>query len=54
VVDEIIHQLERRRLVKVKVLPGVEIDIGDVAARTRSDLIGIRGRTFVLAHRQKP
>jgi RNA-binding protein YhbY len=39
--------------VKVKVLPGAEIDASDVAARTRSDLIGVRGRAFVLARRQK-
>jgi RNA-binding protein len=53
VVEEIIHQLERRKVVKVKVLPGAEIDASDVAARTRSDLIGVRGRAFVLARRQK-
>ncbi len=53
VVDEIIQQLERRTMVKVKVLSTSEIDPRDVAARTGSDLVEIRGKTFVLARRRK-
>jgi len=53
VVEEIIQQLEKRKIVKVKALPNTEIDFEDVAARTGSDLIEVRGRTFVLARRRK-
>ena len=54
VIEEIIQQLERRKIVKVKVLSATEIDFSDVAARTGADLVGIRGKTFVLARRRKP
>ena len=53
VVEEIIQQLEKRKIVKVKALPNTEIDAGEVAARTGSDLIEVRGKTFVLARRRK-
>lgn len=53
VVEEIIQQLEKRKIVKVKALPNTEIDAEDVAARTGSDLIEVRGKTFVLARRRK-
>jgi RNA-binding protein len=53
VVEEIIQQIEKRKIVKVKVLPNTEIDAEDVAARTGSDLIEVRGKTFVLARRRK-
>ncbi|NYT06649.1 MAG: YhbY family RNA-binding protein [Methanomicrobiales archaeon] len=52
-IEEIIQQLERRKVVKVKVLATTEIDFGDVAARTGSELVEVRGKTFVLARRQK-
>lgn len=54
VIEEIIQQLERRKIIKVKVLSATEIDVSDVAARTGADLVGIRGKTFVLASRRKP
>jgi RNA-binding protein len=53
VVEEIIQQLEKRKIVKVKALPNTEIDAEDVAARTGSDLIEVRGKTFVLTRRRK-
>ena len=53
VVEEIIQQLEKRKIVKVKALPNTEIDAEDVAARTGSDLIEVRGKIFVLARRRK-
>jgi RNA-binding protein len=53
VVEEIIQQLEKRKIVKVKALPNTDIDAEDVAARTGSDLIEVRGKTFVLARRRK-
>jgi len=53
VVEEIIQQLEKRKIVKVKVLSNTEIDFEDVAARSGSDLVEVRGKTFVLARRRK-
>jgi RNA-binding protein len=53
VIEEIVQQLERRNIVKVKALPGTGIDAREVAAETGSDLLGVRGKTFVLARRQK-
>jgi len=53
VVEEIIQQLEKRKVVKVKVLSNTEIDFEDVAARAGSDLVEVRGKTFVLARRRK-
>ena len=53
VVEEIIQQLELRKVVKVKVLANTEIDFEDVAARAGSDLVEVRGKTFVLARRRK-
>ncbi len=52
VIEEIIQQLERRKIVKVKVLSTTDIDFGDVAARTGADLVDVRGKTFVLARRR--
>ena len=54
VIEEIIQQLERRKIVKVKVLSTTEIDVSEVAARAGADLVGVRGKTFVLARRGKP
>jgi RNA-binding protein len=53
VVEEIIQQLEKRKIVKVKVLPNTGIDFEEVAARTGSDLIEVRGKTFVLTRLRK-
>ena len=53
IVLEIVSQLEKRDVVKVKVLQQVEVDPREIAAHARADLIDVRGRTFVFAKRQK-
>jgi RNA-binding protein len=53
IVQEIVSQLEKRDVVKVKVLQQVKVDPQEIAVRARADLIGARGRTFVFAKRQK-
>ncbi len=50
---EIATQLEKRKLVKIKALPGTSIDPRELAARAGGDLIDVRGRMFVLVKRQK-
>jgi RNA-binding protein len=53
VVEELLKQLKKNRLVKAKLLPSVEDDRRaageDLARRTQSTLVEVRGRTVVLA-----
>jgi RNA-binding protein len=53
VVEELLRQLKKNKLVKAKLLPPVEEDrrvVGeDLAHRTQSVLVEVRGRTVVLA-----
>jgi len=53
IIQEIADQLEKRSVVKVKWLQNIEIDPSDVAARAGALLVEVRGRTMVLARRQK-
>lgn len=53
IIQEIVDQLEKRSVVKVKWLQNIEIDPSDVAARAGALLVEVRGRTMVLARRQK-
>lgn len=48
-IDEIRAQLKKRKIVKVKWLQNTDIDPDAVAARTKSDLLEVRGRTLVLS-----
>jgi RNA-binding protein len=52
VIDEVIRQLKKTKLVKVKLLPSVERDRkeagAELAKATSSVLIEVRGRTVVL------
>jgi len=52
-IDEIKAQLKKRTHIKVKWLHNTDIDPEAIAHRTGADLIGIRGRTLVLARRKK-
>lgn len=56
--DEIRVQLEKRGLVKVKVLPSATVEPGDLAAVSGARLVTVRGRMVVLEKRgrrtQKP
>lgn len=53
VIEEVIRQLKKTKLVKVKLLPSVEKDGKEAGAElakvTSSVLIEVRGRTVVLA-----
>jgi RNA-binding protein len=53
IIQEIVSQLDKRNLVKVKVLQHAEVDPRELADRAGADLIDVRGRTFVIAKRQK-
>ena len=52
-IDEIVEQLKKRKTIKVKWLQNIEVDPSDVAARAGALLVEVRGRTLVLARRQK-
>jgi len=48
-IREIVSQLKRRRIIKVKWLQNTDVDPEDIAARARAVLVEVRGRTMVLA-----
>jgi RNA-binding protein len=52
-IGEIKAQLRTRTLVKVKWLHNTDIDPEAIAHRSGADLVGVRGRTLVLARRKK-
>ncbi len=53
IIQEIILQLAKRRMIKVKWLQNTEVDPEAIAASAGADLIDVRGRTMVLAKKQK-
>ena len=53
IIEEIIQQLEKRKVVKVKWLQNTEVDPRDIAARAGAELVEVRGRTLVLVRRRK-
>ena len=53
IIHEIADQLKKRTVVKVKWLQNIEVDPEDVAARAGAVLVEVRGRTMVVARRQK-
>lgn len=52
-IDEIVSQLKRRRLIKVKWLQNTEADPEDIALRAKANLVEVRGRTMVLEKKGK-
>ena len=52
-IDEIVAQLKKRKLIKVKWLQNTEVDPEDVAVRAKARLVEVRGRTMVLAEKGK-
>lgn len=52
-IDEIRAQLKKRKIVKVKWLQNTDIDPEAIAARTKSNLVEVRGRTLVLAAKNR-
>ena len=52
-IDEIVEQLKKRTMIKVKWLQNTQIDPEDVATQARAMLVEVRGRTMVLQEKKK-
>lgn len=52
-IDEIVEQLKKRKLIKVKWLQNTEVDPKDVALKAGATLVEVRGRTMVLQEKKK-
>jgi RNA-binding protein len=52
-IDEIVEQLKKRKMIKVKWLQNIEIDPGMVASQAQARLVDVRGRTMVLEEKKK-
>lgn len=52
-IEEIVEQLKKRKMIKVKWLQNIEIDPETVASQARATLVGVRGRTMVLEEKKK-
>jgi RNA-binding protein len=48
IISEIIQQLEKRRIIKIKWLRNADVDPELIAELARARLVGVRGRTMVL------
>ena len=48
-IEEILSQLKKRKLIKVKWLQNAEVDPEEIARRAKARLVEVRGRTMVLA-----
>ena len=53
-IEEIVAQLKKRKMIKVKWLQNTEVDPEAVAAQAKARLVGVRGRTMVLAEKGEP
>ena len=52
-IEEIVAQLKKRKMIKVKWLQNTEVDPEDIALKAKADLVEVRGRTMVLAEKGK-
>jgi RNA-binding protein len=52
-IEEIIAQLKKRRLIKVKWLQNTDVDPEAIALRAKANLVEVRGRTMVLGAKGK-
>ena len=52
-IDEIVAQLKKRKMIKVKWLQNTEVDPESVAREAKANLVEVRGRTMVLAGKGK-
>ena len=52
-IDEIVEQLKKRKMIKVKWLQNIEIDPEEVASQARARLVDVRGRTMVLEEKKR-
>ena len=52
-IDEIVEQLKKRTMIKVKWLQNIEIDPETVASQAQARLVDVRGRTMVLEEKKR-
>jgi len=52
-IEEIVEQLKKRKMIKVKWLQNAQIDPEIVAAQAHAKLVEVRGRTMVLEEKRK-
>jgi RNA-binding protein len=52
-IDEIVEQLKKRKMIKVKWLQNIDIDPEIVATKAQARLVDVRGRTMVLEEKKK-
>jgi RNA-binding protein len=52
-IEEIVAQLKKRKIIKVKWLQNTEVDPEDIALKAKVNLVEVRGRTMVLAGKAK-
>ena len=52
-IDEIVEQLKKRKMIKVKWLQNAQIDPEMVASQAHAKLVEVRGRTMVLEEKRK-
>jgi RNA-binding protein len=52
-IEEIVQQLKKRKMIKVKWLQNCEVDAESVAAQAKANLVEVRGRTMVLSEKGK-
>jgi RNA-binding protein len=51
-IEEIVAQLKKRKMIKVKWLQNTEVDPESVAVQAKAKLVEVRGRTMVLADKK--
>ena len=52
-IDEIVEQLKKRKMIKVKWLQNIEIEPEIVATQAQARIVDVRGRTMVLEEKKK-
>ncbi len=52
-IEEIVEQLKKRKMIKVKWLQNAQIDPEIVASHAHAKLVEVRGRTMVLEEKRK-
>ncbi|HEX3001904.1 MAG TPA: YhbY family RNA-binding protein [Methanoregula sp.] len=50
-IEEIVAQLKKRKIIKVKWLQSTDVDPDTIAAQAKARLVEVRGRTMVLAEK---
>ncbi|WP_321506875.1 YhbY family RNA-binding protein [uncultured Methanoregula sp.] len=52
-IEEIVAQLKKRKMIKVKWLQNTDVDPDAVAQQAKAQLVEVRGRTMVLADKKR-